>query len=232
MSAREKRALTSIAVLLGGFAAVIALVIGTRTVHSRAAGAVAGKVTVFKKGKVKSSHAGIVITIEGVPDSRPKRGKATVEQRGKQFQPALTVVPRGSTVSFPNQDKIAHNVFSVSRTARFDLGLYKSGESKSVKLRRAGVIDVYCNIHPEMVSKIKVVDTRFYAVTGRDGRFRIGDIPPGTYPIRAWQAYGSEYKGTVKVTAGGTARVSIKMKEGRKPRRHLRKDGTPYGRYK
>ena len=65
---------------------------------------------------------------------------------------------KGTTIDFPNEDKIFHNVFSVSRPARFDLGLYKSGTAKSVEMKRAGIVDVYCNIHPEMIAKVKVLD--------------------------------------------------------------------------
>ncbi len=195
-------------------------------------GAVAGTVTLKKGGKAIADRSGIVVYLEDVPDDKPAKVTAKVRQKDKQFDPSLTVVTKGSTVEFPNEDKIFHNVFSVSKTRRFDLGLYKSGQSKSVKMNRVGVVDVYCNIHPGMVAKIKVVGTRYYAVTSKDGSFRIEGIPPGTYPIVAWQRYGKEYRGTVTVTAGGTAKVSPALTSGKAPKRHLRKDGTPYGRYK
>lgn len=197
-----------------------------------ATGSVAGVVKLERRNSARrGDHSGVVVSIEG-DFPRPDKKRATIRQKNKTFLPDLTVVPRNSEVEFPNEDKIFHNVFSLSRAARFDLGLYKSGTSKSVKLRRPGEVTVYCNIHPEMVSKIKVVDTPHYATTGKDGRFRIDGIPPGTYPITAWQPYGKEFKGSVTVKAGKTAVVDITMVEGKKPRRHLRKDGTPYGRYK
>jgi plastocyanin len=193
-------------------------------------GVVEGTVTIKVRGKDKRDRSGVVIYIEGVK-GKPPRVAAAITQRDKAFTPGLTVVTKGSTVEFPNQDKIFHNVFSVSRAGRFDLGLYKSGTSKSVKLRREGVIDVYCNIHPQMVAKIKVVDTGYYAVTGKDGRFRIEGVPAGTYPIIAWQAHGTQHKGSVTVKAGGRATVDLALVEGKPERSHTRKDGTPYGRY-
>ena len=80
--------------------------------------------------------------------------------------------------------------------------------------------------------KIKVLDTSFYAVTGADGTFKIKNVPPGKYPIVGWQPYGQEYRGEVVVPPGATASTTISLVLGKGPKTHLRKDGTPYGRYK
>jgi len=195
-------------------------------------GAVAGKIVVMAEGSPKSDASGIVVYLPGVGAPQPLARSPQVHQRNIQFAPELTVIPQGTTVDFPNDDRIFHNVFSVSEPARFDLGLYKSGDSKSVKFDRSGVVDVYCNIHPQMAAKILVLDTPYYALTGSTGSFLIPNVPPGTYPVVAWQTYGDEYQGTVTVPPGGAASVSIQLTEGERPRHHLRKDGQPYGRYK
>lgn len=193
-------------------------------------GAVKGTVKVKRDGR--KDHAGVVVYLEGVPGEPPAGKNAVIKQKDKQFDPPLTIVVKGTTVDFPNEDKIFHNVFSVSRPARFDLGLYKSGSQKSVEMKRSGTVDVYCNIHPEMVAKVKVLDNAFYATTDKTGAFMIDGVPPGEYPIVAWLPSGDEAKGKVTIAAGGTATIDFAVSEVVKKTTHTRKDGTPYGRYK
>jgi plastocyanin len=195
-------------------------------------GTVKGTVSVLTKGTAKKDRSGVLVYLEGVPGVPPKQKNATVRQREKQFDPPLTIVVKGTTVDFPNEDKIFHNVFSVSRPARFDLGLYKSGSMKSVEMKRAGTIDVYCNIHPDMIAKVKVVDNAFYTITDKAGAFAIEGVPPGEYPVVAWLPSGDEVTGKVVVKAGEAATVELSVSEVAKKATHTRKDGTPYGRYK
>jgi plastocyanin len=175
----------------------------------------------------------VVVYLESVPDAAPGPAQAVkqIQQRDLAFLPELTVVVTGETVEFPNQDKVFHNVFSLSRAARFDLGLYKSGASKSVTFTREGVVDVYCNIHPQMVAKVKVVPNRFYAVTDAQGRFRIGGLPPGKWPYVVWQPWGEPVRGEITIQPASTSEVELRLERGERSMSHLRKDGTPYGRY-
>lgn len=196
-------------------------------------GSVKGSVSIKKGGKPKGDNKGVIVYLEKVPGTPPvPKDHAIIRQREKQFDPPLTVVVKGTTIDFPNEDKIFHNVFSVSRPARFDLGLYKSGTMKSVEMKRAGTVDVYCNIHPDMIAKVKVLENAYYTITGKDGTFKIDNVPAGEYPIVAWLPTGDEAKGTVKVAAGGSAEVKLEVTEVAKKESHTRKDGTPYGRYK
>jgi plastocyanin len=214
-----------LALAVAGLTASLALTKSTN-------GGVKGRIDITVGGVAKTNKAGAVVYLENVPGAPPKPKNATIRQREKQFDPPLTIVVKGTTVDFPNEDKIFHNVFSVSRPARFDLGLYKSGTQKSVEMKRPGTVDVYCNIHPEMVAKVKVLDNAFYTITGADGAFTIEGVPEGEYPIVAWLATGDEVKGTVKIQAGKMAELNLTVAEVAKKSTHTRKDGTPYGRYK
>ena len=120
----------------------------------------------------------------------------------KRFQPRVVAVPKNATVEFPNVDPIYHNVFSVSGANRFDLGLYRSGASKPKKFEEPGLVRVYCNIHPQMVGFVMVVDSDFVAVTGPDGAFRFEDVPPGSYVVKVWHEEGGETQQPVDRAAG------------------------------
>lgn len=206
-------------------------------------GAIAGAVTITRggpDGSAKADRSGVVVYLEIAADDEDAELAEpaevtppvhTIRQLNKTFVPAVSAVLTGTEIQFPNDDMIFHNVFSLSKTRRFDLGLYKSGTSKSVTPTRSGIIDVYCNIHPEMAAKILVLDNPYFAVTGQDGAFRIAGVPPGTYPYVAWQARGEPVRGEVTVAAGAQARLDLALVETPQSSLHTRKDGSPYGRY-
>jgi hypothetical protein len=89
-------------------------------------------------------------------------------------------------VDFPNSDRTYHNVFSLSKTQRFDLGRYGRGRSKSVRFDRPGVVRVFCDIHSHMSAFVLVFAHRFFATTDTEGRYRIDNVPAGAYTLVAW----------------------------------------------
>ena len=94
-----------------------------------------------------------------------------MEQKNKHFKPHVLAIPVGATVDFPNQDPIFHNVFSNYNGQIFDLSLYKPNTSRDVVFKRAGIVRVFCNIHPTMSAIIAVLDTPWFAVSDATGSF-------------------------------------------------------------
>jgi plastocyanin len=231
---KRKRAWSGATTALG-LGALAVLLVRAHPASSRAVGVVSGEVTIMDAGlfgaSARSDRSGVVVYLEKAAGGARHAPKVMVRQHEKTFLPRVSAVEVGATVDFPNEDRIFHNVFSLSQAAKFDLGLYKSGASKSVTFTRPGVIDVYCNIHPEMAATIKVIDSGVFAVTGADGRFRLDDVPDGSYPLVAWQRDGDEVRTTVIVRGGQTATTNVTLTARKTVERHLRKDGTPYGRY-
>jgi plastocyanin len=107
-------------------------------------------------------------------------------QRNKRFEPGLLVVPVGSVVDFPNADPWFHNVFSLYRGKRFDLGLYQAGAQRSVRFDRIGPSYLFCNIHPEMTGVVLAIDSDLFAITGKSGHYAIAGVTPGKYVLHVW----------------------------------------------
>jgi plastocyanin len=130
-----------------------------------------------------------VVYLETAPQAAfetPAPGRARLDQRNETFVPYVLAVTVGSTVDFPNNDRIYHNVFSLSKTRRFDLGRYPRGESRSVRFDRPGVVRVFCEIHSHMSAFILVFAHRYFAATDAEGRYRLEGVPPGTYTLVVW----------------------------------------------
>jgi plastocyanin len=107
-------------------------------------------------------------------------------QQDKRFDPDMLVVPVGSIVSFPNRDPWFHNVFSLYRGKRFDLGLYQAGDVKIVRFDRLGPSYIFCNIHPQMAAVILTVGSEYFGLSDKAGRIEISDVPVGRYRLNVW----------------------------------------------
>jgi plastocyanin len=147
-----------------------------------------------------------VVWIDGAPAPDSPR-RAVLDQRNLEFVPRLLVVPVGTTVEMPNNDRLFHNVFSYHNGKRFDLGIYPAGTRKEVTFDQPGVSRVFCNIHPTMAAYVVAVPSGRYAVTDALGRFAIGDLPPGTYGYSVWRAGHETQTGTATVTPGQSMTV-------------------------
>jgi plastocyanin len=136
-------------------------------------------------------------------------GRAVLDQKNETFVPHVLPVMVGTVVEFPNSDKTYHNVFSLSRAKRFDLGRYAAGRSKSVRFDRPGVVRVFCDIHSHMSAFVLVFSHPFFDVTDTDGRFRLDNVPPGTYTVVAWYEGEARTSRSVTVPAGGVVDVEL-----------------------
>jgi plastocyanin len=116
---------------------------------------------------------------------------ARMAQKDKRFHPDILVIPVGTYVDFPNLDPWFHNVFSLFRGKRFDLGLYQAGGQRSVRFDQPGVSYLFCNIHPEMSAVIVAVESRWFGASDETGKIHIGKIPPGQYVLHVWHENAS-----------------------------------------
>jgi plastocyanin len=190
---------------------------------------VRGRLTLLEKGNRPGDDVGMaVVWLEG-GGGRATPVQAEISTADKAFSPHVLVLPVGSTVAFPNHDPFNHNVFSLSEEDPFDLGLYGRGEARSIKLERAGIIRVYCNVHAQMSALLVVRDGLYFAQPSGDGSFLLPAVPPGHYILHAWHERAVELTRPLDVPAAGLTGVAIELDaRGYRFRPHLNKHGQPY----
>lgn len=109
-----------------------------------------------------------------------------IAQLGKEFQSLVTPLVVGSTVNFPNEDSVEHQVYSLSDAKKFEFPLYKPGRSGAIVFDRPGVVVIGCNIHSWMLAYVVVLDTPWFAKSGADGTANVAGVPPGRYRAEVW----------------------------------------------
>jgi len=140
-------------------------------------------------------------------------GTARLEQEGYQFRTGLLVVQTGTRVEFPNRDDDYHNVFSLSKTKRFDLGRYRKDESPpAVLFDKPGVVRLFCEIHQHMRGVVLVVDSPHFTTTDENGRFELRGVPSGKYTLKAWLDEKRTWEQPVTVESGRAVKVALEEK--------------------
>lgn len=191
------------------FAFLVALTLGSPVM--------AGDLTVSVRDAAGRPVQDAVVTVHpaaGVPRGPIRFAwPLRMTQQDIQFQPYVLIAPVGGTVSFPNLDRVRHQVYSFSRGNRFELQLYGRDESRTHTFAAAGVAALGCNIHDQMLAYIKVVDTPWAAKTTASGDVTLTDIPAGAATLRVWHprlaGRGNEIARPLTITAAaGRSSVS------------------------
>ena len=194
------------------------------------ANTLAGKIKGTVKVKGLRTPADILVYLSKAPaaDVDLSKAKFVMDQQNLAFIPHVLPIPVGSTVLFPNNDKVDHNVFSMSRTKTFNLGSYEPGKSQTVVFDKPGIVEVRCDVHAEMAAYILVMKNPYFAVTDRKGNFEIpdsgylqqvglegiADLPPGKYSIKTRHEKLKTQKKSIVVPDSGDGTVQLDLKRG------------------
>lgn len=176
------------------------------------AGGIKGKVTA--RGARDNGDA--VIYIAKIPSKTfPAPTKhAEIDQKNLMFHPHVLPILVGTTVDFLNSDDVLHNVFSPDPCAdKFNLGSWPKGHMRSYTFKHGGCSAVIlCNVHPEMEAYVVVAETPYFAVSAKDGKYEIKDVPPGKYTLMIWHEKLKGEPVTVQVPEKGDATVDFTLK--------------------
>ncbi len=177
-------------------AGLVVILVGARGLR---AGDIVGTISV-----PRPDHA--VVFVESVPGTF-HGNHAKMDQLNKVFIPYVLPIVQGGTVEFHNSENLQHNVFGVGAD-EFNLGTYNQGMSRPYTFNKPGEVDVLCNVHPEMQAFILVLQNPYFAQPESNGQYRIANLPPGEYVLKAWYQ-GKSKKQTVKVPASGSVSANF-----------------------
>jgi plastocyanin len=149
--------------------------------------------------------------------SSPTLRPAVMDQNNLAFLPRVLVVAAGTSVEFPNNDSVSHQVYSFSAAKRFQLPLYKGQVHPPITFERPGIVVLGCNIHDAMVGYIYVTDTPYFGSTEAGGSLHLKGLPAGDYRVAIWSPFIADVPAslirTVHVdgTEDATSRVQLSL---------------------
>ena len=166
--------------------------------------------------------SGAVVMLHGPPGSpTPLPAAFIVDQVNQTFTPDLTVMPVGSTVTFPNSDRVSHQVYSFSPAKRFQLPLYRGTPYAPITFSNPGVVTLGCNIHDDMIAYLIVTDAGWSGRTAPDGSWTVSNLPAGEYRVGVWHPRMREATTTIerplKLEAALSGRLDVQLSRPMRP---------------
>lgn len=213
-----RHAVQALAASVGVFSATFAscgeaTIQGTVTLPAQSSETPANERYQVKEGKVAKPEAAVAVVYLEVTFEAPAGAKpagAEMMQKEFQFAPGVLPIQVGATVSFPNADDGYHNVFSYSKTKRFDLGRYRKDEKPAtVTFDKPGSVKLYCEIHEHMRATILVLDTPYFTRTDATGKFKLEKLPAGQFTLKAWLDDKKVLEKAVTLKDGETLQVDF-----------------------
>lgn len=170
------------------------------------------------KGKVIAKNPrwqkDAVVYIDRVEGNFPSpKEHAVMDQKNLTFVPHVLPILVGTTVDFHNSDTIPHNVYSPDEVAgKMNLGTWRQGEARSYIFNKPGSAAILCHVHPEMEAYIVVLQNHYFAVTRKNGKFSIGNVPDGQYILKVWHKSLKAEDAGIEVKKGETVKVNFNLK--------------------
>jgi plastocyanin len=145
----------------------------------------------------------VSLVLDGEAGPVKDAARRQIEQRGLKFIPLVSVIQTGTTMLFPNNDKVRHHIYSFSPAKKFDQKLYSGVAAAPQVFDQPGTVVLGCNIHDRMIAYVKVVDTPHFAKTDSNGRASFS-TPPGKGSLEVWHPLqaGQPIRQEVTVTPG------------------------------
>lgn len=142
---------------------------------------------------------------------------AKITQKEQTFLPYVIPVTKGTTVYFLNEDEFFHNIYSLTPGSRFNIGRRPPGSPYPIRIKRAGLLKLSCDIHPHMQGFILSLETPYFTRVDEKGEFHISDLPDGEYRLDVFYPPGKKKSLSLTLSGGQTWEKSIDLTERSRP---------------
>ncbi len=161
--------------------------------------------------------ADVVVYLQGVSGKSTGASAAPVvmDQKGCEYIPQILALQTGQKLSVKNSDPVLHNVHTQPAVA---------GNNEENKAQMAGSAEIpfsfgkpemflkfKCDVHPWMFAWVSVFDHPFFAISGKDGSFKISNVPPGKYTLEAAHRKAGTVKQEIEVKDGEPTKVQLSL---------------------
>jgi len=170
--------------------------------HSSISGSVTAPVPKFR--------ANTIVYVKQGPAAPTAPRSVTLDQKGLVFLPRVLPIQKGWTVEFLNSDPVAHNVYTIDGD-KYDLGTWPKGETRKHIFTKTGTYRQLCRVHDDMISFVVVLDTPWFAVSDKAGKFKLDGLPAGQYTLGVWHEKLKAADIPVTVSAGKPATIDVKV---------------------
>jgi plastocyanin len=181
-------------------------------------------------GKPVADAVAYLVNLDSPVPVHPTANLVAITQKDQEFSPYVTPVVVGTKVVFPNLDNVQHHVYSVSAAKRFEIPLYIGDSKEAIVFDHEGIVTLGCNIHDWMVAYVVVLNTPYFAKTGKDGAAEVTGVPAGRYRLSVWHPRAGTVNRELVVAGSGDAVqvISVVLKPDHRIRRAPDAGGGDY----
>jgi len=164
----------------------------------------------------------VFVTLKGISgkSTGASAAPAVIDQKGCEYQPYVLAVQTNQKIQVKNSDPVLHNIHptpTAPGNKEENKAQMPNGPELSFTFPTAeNFLRFKCDVHPWMFAYACVVDHPYFAVTDKDGKYTIKNVPDGKYTIEVYHRKAAPatapVTAEVEVSGGATKDFSLEAK--------------------
>jgi plastocyanin len=163
----------------------------------------------------KGELADVIVSVQGISGKSTGASAQPVlmDQKGCEYIPQILAVQTGQKITVKNSDPVLHNVHAsptVSGNNEENKAQMPNGPDLTFSFAKPeDFLKFKCDVHPWMFAWVSVFDHPYYAVSAKDGTFKIANVPPGKYTLQAAHRKAGKTTQEIEVKDGSPTKVEF-----------------------